>query len=942
MVFLACAGMLGAGPSWAQAPLEEEPGEVLSEDQLEALLDSPVAQPSDGDLSSASFGPEQLAPYFAEGPLAKAWWEFRRGRYAKARRLLAQEPSTPQVRFLMAQSALRARNHAVAAEEFAALAVDYAALRDHSLLRAAQANERLRKLDTAAAHYRGVSPGSPLYPEARFSLSRVLQRRGNIPGALTALQELIDSRQSRGPDALRMKALLAICDLARAQGQYNAEHRALLEVWATSPLSREARRAEQRLKGLPLPLKWRVRRAEALVELHRNYAGMALLDKVLPHVALPDELACRAHLTYGRALRKERKHRRAIDVLAPMVAGCTASEQRPQALYILGYSQSVVDPKAAVGTYATLARDYPEHGYADDALFFEAWLLQRLGDVDTALARYEEAARRYPAGNFASESLFRAFWLHSRKANGPAALAALTAVENLPEAARTDEALWRARYWRARVQETGASAEAALDAYAHIAAERPAAWYGMLARSRLALLSPERVAKLYPKPAPPETMEGTGGSGREEAPAVEAVGESEEIWPLPPGALAKDARFIAGVELMRLGLPGAAAELLAVDARALPEAPARLLYQTLKRTGYHRAARQVARTSLKQEVHGPLSAASRPIWEATWPLAYRRSIARYARAHRVDPDLLQGLIREESRFNARARSATGALGLAQLMPATARQVADSLDMPAPGEAALLQPHTNIRLGAAYLGQLLKHFGGNVAYAVAAYNAGPRAVERWRHAMPEAELDEWVEHIGFEETRGYVKKVLGSYSAYKLLYADEPALAYRRSIARYARAHRVDPDLLQGLIREESRFNARARSATGALGLAQLMPATARQVADSLDMPAPGEAALLQPHTNIRLGAAYLGQLLKHFGGNVAYAVAAYNAGPRAVERWRHAMPEAELDEWVEHIGFEETRGYVKKVLGSYSAYKLLYADEPALLRDLRLSDASRR
>ncbi len=776
VVFLACAGMLGASPSWAQAPLEEEPGEVLSEDQLEALLDSPVAQPSDGELSTEAFGPEQLTPYFAEGSLAKAHAEFRRGRYARARALLSQEEATPQVRFLMAQSALLAGNAAVAAEEFSALSQDYAALKDHALLRAAQSNERLRKLERAAEHYRAVSPGSPLYPEARFSLSRVLQRRGDIPGALTALQELIDSRQSRGPDALRMKALLAICDLARAQGQYNAEHRALLEVWATSPLSREAKRAEQRLRGLPLPLKWRVRRAEALVELHRNYAGVALLDKVLPHVEMPDALACRAHLAYGRALRKERKHRRAIDVLEPMVAGCTASELRPQALYILGYSQSVVDPKAAVGTYATLARDYPEHGYADDALFFEAWILQRLGDVDTALARYEEAARRYPAGNFASESLFRAFWLHSRKANAPAALAALTAVEKLPEAARTDEALWRARYWRARMQETGPTAEAALDSYAHIATERPAAWYGMLARSRLALLSPERVARLHARPVSAEAMEeGTGGSGQPDEEALDELGESEEIWPLPPGTLARDARFLAGVELMRLGLPGAVEEFLAVEARGLSEAPARLLYQTLKRTGRNRAARQVARTSLKQEVHGPLTAASRPVWEATWPLAFRASIARYSRAHRVDADLLQGLIREESRFNARARSATGALGLAQLMPATARQVADALDLPAPGEAALLEPTTNIRLGAAYLGQLLKHFGGNVAYAVAAYNAGPRAVERWRHALPEAELDEWVEHIGFEETREYVKKVLGSYSAYKLLYADEPAV-----------------------------------------------------------------------------------------------------------------------------------------------------------------------
>ena len=678
-------------------------------------------------------------------------------------------------------------------------------------MRAAQANEKMRRWELAAGQYREVSPGSPLYPEARFSLSRVLQRRGDISGALAALQELIDSRQSRGPDALRMKALLAICDLARAQGQYNAEHRALLEVWATSPLSREAQRAAQRLKGLPLPIKWRVRRAEALVELHRNHAGMEMLHGVLPHVNLPDELACRAHLTYGRALRKERQHRRAIQVLSPMVEQCTSPEMRPQALYVLGYSQSVVDPKSAITTYATLARDYPEHGYADDALFFSAWFLQRTGDPDAAMARYEETARRYPGGNFASEALFRAFWLHTRRQEPEAALAALKAVEQLPEAARTDEALWRARYWTARMQETGPNALEALDGYAHIAAERPAAWYGLLARSRLAMLAPDRLNRLRP------ALAGTGGSGKageatvasvgviagaikpgelmgaatgaaKPGPAVEVIAaagkpaveppepdEPAEVWPLPPGPLQRDARFAAGVELLRLGLPGAVEEFLAVDTRALPEAPARLLYQTVLLTGRRKAARHIARSALKGEIHGPLSAESRPVWEATWPRAYRQLIERYARAYRVDPDILQGLIREESRFNPKARSSTGALGLAQLMPATARQVADSLDLPMTGEATLLQPADNVRLGAAYLGQLTKHFGGNVAYAVAAYNAGPRAVERWRHALPQAELDEWVEHIAFEETRDYVKKVLGSYSAYKLLYGNEPAV-----------------------------------------------------------------------------------------------------------------------------------------------------------------------
>ncbi|MBJ6759599.1 transglycosylase SLT domain-containing protein [Myxococcaceae bacterium JPH2] len=753
-VLLACANLLGPATAWAQAAPPDEPDEVLSDEHLEALLESPVTPLTGEPQEAATFGPEHLAPYLADGVLGRARAELERGRYERARRLLEQSEPTQPVRFFMAQSALLSGDAATAAREFSALAEDYVPLRDHCSIRAAQAFERLRKPTEAIARYRAVDAHSPLYPEARFRLAKLLQRQHDVPGALQALQEFIDSREERGPDPLRLKALLTLCDLARTQGLYNVEHRALLEVWATSPLSREGDRARQRLRGLPLPLKWRVRRAEALVELHHNQDAMDLLAHTGPLSPLPDELACRVRLLQGRALRKERQHRRAIQVLTPVVEHCLAPEQRPQALYLLAYSQSVVEPEAAIGTYATLAHDYPAHGYADDALFFEGWLLQRSGQEDDALTRYEDVARRYPTGNFAAEALFRAFWLHVRQGDTPAALASLASVEKLPVAARTDESLWRARYWQARMLESGDATNAAVSRYEHIATERPATWYGMLARARLALSSQEPMSRpLSPPVATPDGSRLTG-----------------ELWPLPLGPLQHDPRFLAGVELLRLGQPGAVDELLAVDTRALSEESARLLYQTLRRTGRGWAARQVARVSLRQEVEGPLTPTSRPVWEATWPLAFRPLIERYARRSRVDPDLLQGLIREESRFNFRARSSTGALGLAQLMPDTAQAVARALGIPSVDEASLLQPAQNIRLGAAYLGQLLARFDGNPAYAVAAYNAGPAAVDRWRRDLPRAELDEWVEHISFEETREYVKHVLGSTHAYKLLYA----------------------------------------------------------------------------------------------------------------------------------------------------------------------------
>jgi peptidoglycan lytic transglycosylase len=795
VVLLACVGVLGGREAWAQASGEEAPSEeVLSEEQLERLLDSPAAQPA-GESSEANFGPEQLTSYFADGSLAKARAQFDWGRYRRARKLLSAEQPTLPVRFLRAQSAFNAEDYDTAATEFAALAQEYVPLRDQCLMRAAQANEELRHLETAASQYQAVSPDSPLYPDARFSLARVLERRRDINGALAALAELIESRKARGPDDIRMQALMKTCDLARKQGQYNVEHRALLEVWATSPLSREADRAKRRLESLPLPLKWKVRRAEALVDLHRNISAMRLLDGVLPHVAMPDELACRARLIYGEALRKERQHRKAIQVLSPVVEQCHQPEVRPQALYLLGYSQSVVDKESAVATYDTLARDYPEHGYADDALFFEGWILQRMGQTDTALARYEELAQRYPRGNFASEALFRAFWLHQRKGEHAAAVAALEAVEQLPQAARTDEALWRARYWHARVMETQNALETALTTYESIANECPATWYGMLARTRLSLLAPGRLVRAKPVPeaaavsmtvsaavpaataatVPSATSATMPAAAAAAPPTAAASAEQAMVWPLPLGRLSQDPRFAAGVELIRLGMPGAVDELLAVDQRGLPEGPARLLFQVLQRTGRGWAARKVARSTLREKVSGPLNPRSRPIWEATWPLAYRSIIERRAKVNRLDPDLLQGLIWQESRFNPRARSSTGALGLTQLMPETAREVAASLKIGAVGEQTLLQPADNVRLGAAYLGQLLKRFGGNAAFAVAAYNAGPAAVERWQKALPQADLDEWVEHIAFEETRDYVKNVLASYNAYKLLYESQSPL-----------------------------------------------------------------------------------------------------------------------------------------------------------------------
>jgi soluble lytic murein transglycosylase len=119
--------------------------------------------------------------------------------------------------------------------------------------------------------------------------------------------------------------------------------------------------------------------------------------------------------------------------------------------------------------------------------------------------------------------------------------------------------------------------------------------------------------------------------------------------------------------------------------------------------------------------------------------------------------LLLGVSRQESRFTPAVRSSVGAVGLMQLMPETAAELAGG---PLSG-ASLEDPQRNTDLGSRYLGQLLDQWQGDPLLAVASYNAGPGAVAGWVSPQLRSAPELWVEAIPYPETRLYVKKVLGN-------------------------------------------------------------------------------------------------------------------------------------------------------------------------------------
>ncbi|MFO1320363.1 MAG: transglycosylase SLT domain-containing protein [Burkholderiales bacterium] len=154
--------------------------------------------------------------------------------------------------------------------------------------------------------------------------------------------------------------------------------------------------------------------------------------------------------------------------------------------------------------------------------------------------------------------------------------------------------------------------------------------------------------------------------------------------------------------------------------------------------------------------------------ELRYPTPYQDLLRASAKEFDLDDALVYGLVRQESRFNASARSNVGAAGLMQIMPATARWVAQKLGLKEWRHAIDSAPDANVNFGAYYLKQMLTRLEGSAVLASAAYNAGPGRAQGWRGSAP-LEGAIYVDTIPFTETRDYVRKVLTNATHYARIF-----------------------------------------------------------------------------------------------------------------------------------------------------------------------------
>ncbi|MBD2165070.1 transglycosylase SLT domain-containing protein [Calothrix membranacea FACHB-236] len=170
-------------------------------------------------------------------------------------------------------------------------------------------------------------------------------------------------------------------------------------------------------------------------------------------------------------------------------------------------------------------------------------------------------------------------------------------------------------------------------------------------------------------------------------------------------------------------------------------------------------------------------------WQARYPFPYVQEIEKWSKERQLNPLLVTALIRQESRFEANAKSIANAMGLMQVLPSTAQWIAPQIKVD--GKTLKLEdPNDNIMLGTWYLDHTHQQYSNNTLLAIASYNAGPGNVAKWLQTLPTQDPDEFVEKIPFDETRNYVRQVLGNYWNYLRLYNPEISAL----VAQYSSEH----------------------------------------------------------------------------------------------------------------------------------------------------------
>jgi soluble lytic murein transglycosylase len=642
------------------------------------------------------------------------------------------------------------------------------ALHDYAALHAAEAFERRGDPASALARLAAVDGSIALADDANLLRAEALGATGKTADAMAAWRAFL-AKKVKGPRWIDTSTRLAKFLLAppgggtptRADAKEAFELVTRVVVEAPSveestgavTLRKQARALDPTLPE-PLTDDERARRAQAWLDgLHADKAKIEA-DALLAAIKGPSDAACAVATTRAQAIAKLKGS--VADAWDEAIARCDGrADAHAAALYSAAKALAGKKPDEAIDRYGRVEKEHPKHRLADDARHQAALLVLAKGDEAKAEALWTTLSTDYPEGDMRGEATFRAALLHVKRGDWAGAKPLLDAGAAIDGDAHHWAIAGRAAYFRARAAEALGDLADAKARYADLIHRFPLAFYMALAHARLEALEPGAGAAAIAKAEADDTA-ALAAATPPAAPDGPALRRAIGLLEVAELDAAKKELALAGL----LG-DGVASDLVWIGADLLDRAGAPELGSALTR---QRITDHLA--------HYPVGSA-RVRWETAYPRAFAPLVTAEAKARAVAAPLLWAIMREESGFYPEIRSGSNAIGLMQLLPSTAREVAKGTNIDS-DEAALRTPAPNVALGTKLLASLRQTFSANPALAIPAYNAGPGAVRGWLAARGTERFDVFVELIPYEETRGYVKRVLGSELAYAYLY-DRSAL-----------------------------------------------------------------------------------------------------------------------------------------------------------------------
>jgi soluble lytic murein transglycosylase len=608
--------------------------------------------------------------------------------------------------------------------------------------RAELALERHRAALASARHVIATTPGGALGESALWLMADAAEAAESWPEAIHALQALA-SLASVNPPLVHLR-------LGRAAGKAGddaAARRAFATVYYEYPLSAEAAEVESQL-GTGLTLASTA--ATELARAERLFAGRRFADARKAYDRLADATSAEDRALV--ALRKAecdfhlRRHDAARSALRAYLDREATHLVEAQYFHL-----SAVRALGRSAEYLPLVRGFvdqhPTERLAETALNDLATYHILANDDAAAADVFDEMLRRFPAGEFGARAAWRAGWWAYRNGDYDKTIRTFDAASvTFPRADYRPSWL----YWSARAHERQGRTTEALAGYRRAVAFYRNSFYGRQAARR---------------------ADDVAARQRGAASALTAVAVAQppiQVAPVPP--LPADRRRLLQ-ELLASGLyDDAILELrkLQETVGSSPFIEATIAY-ALNRKGELRPAITAMRRAYPQFMAEGGERLPTGLLKVIFPVEHWDLIRRHAAARRLDPFLVAALVAQESTFQADVRSTANAWGLMQIIPATGRRYASRLGIPRFSTRRLTEPEVNLRIGTTHFAELIERYSGDLAHALAAYNAGENRVDRWRAERPDFERDEFIDDIPFPETQNYVKRVLGTAEDYRLLY-----------------------------------------------------------------------------------------------------------------------------------------------------------------------------